>query len=70
MWTIFKVFIEFVTVLFPFYMLAFRPKGMCDLSPWPGMETILPALAGGVLTTNHQPGKSPKCSLFNASKHL
>ena len=29
MWTIFKVFIEFVTILFLFY--AFWPRGMWDL---------------------------------------
>ena len=25
MWTVFKVFIEFVTILFLFYVLVFRP---------------------------------------------
>ena len=33
MWTIFKVFIEFVTILLLFYVLAFWPRGMGDLSP-------------------------------------
>ena len=32
MWTIFKVFIEFVTTLLLFYVLAFCPQGMWDLS--------------------------------------
>ena len=32
MWTIFKVFIEFVTVLLLFYVLLFWPWGMWDLS--------------------------------------
>ena len=32
MWTIFKVFIEFVTVLLLFYVLVFWPQGMWDLS--------------------------------------
>ena len=32
MWTTFKVFIEFVTILFLFYVLVFWPRGMWDLS--------------------------------------
>ena len=32
MWTIFKVFIEFVTILLVFYVLVFLPRGMWDLS--------------------------------------
>ena len=32
MWTIFKVFIEFVTILLLFYVLVFWPRGMWDLS--------------------------------------
>ena len=32
MWTMFKVFIEFVTVLLLFYVLFLGPLGMCDLS--------------------------------------
>ena len=32
MWTIFKVFIEFVTILFLFYILVFWPQVMWDLS--------------------------------------
>ena len=32
MWTIFKVFIEFVTILFLFYVLVFWPQIMWDLS--------------------------------------
>ena len=31
MGTIFKVFIEFVTILLPFYVLVFWPRGMSDL---------------------------------------
>ena len=31
-WTIFKVFIEFVTILLLFYVLIFWPRGMWDLS--------------------------------------
>ena len=32
MWTIFKVFIEFVTILLLFYVLVFWPRGTWDLS--------------------------------------
>ena len=32
MWTIFKVFIEFVTVLLLFYVLVFWPRGVWDLN--------------------------------------
>ena len=32
MWTIFNVFIEFVTLLLLFYVLVFWPRGMWDLS--------------------------------------
>ena len=32
MWTIFKVFIEFVTILLLFYVLVFWQRGMWDLS--------------------------------------
>ena len=32
MWTIFKVFIEFVTILLLFHVLVFWPRGMWDLS--------------------------------------
>ena len=32
MWTIYKVFIEFVTILFLFYILVFWPQGMWGLS--------------------------------------
>ena len=32
MWTILKVFIEFVTILRLFYVLAFWPQGMWDPS--------------------------------------
>ena len=32
MWTIFKVFIEFVTILLLFYVLVFWPPGMWDFT--------------------------------------
>ena len=54
MWTIFKVFIEFVTILLLFYILDFWPGGMCDLSPSPGIEPALTVLVGKVLTAQQQ----------------
>ena len=33
MWTIFKVIIEFVAILFVFYVLVFWPPGIWDLIP-------------------------------------
>ena len=50
MWTVFKVFIEFVTILLLFYVLW-------DLSYRPWFEPAHPALEGEVLTTG-PPGKS------------
>ena len=32
MWTTFKVFIEFVTILLLFYVLVFWPRSMWDLN--------------------------------------
>ena len=58
MWTIFKVFIEFVTILLLFYVLVFWPRGMWDLSS--------PTKEGGVLTTG-TPGKSHN-TLFSGKK--
>ena len=57
MWTILKVFIEFVTILLRYYVLVFWPRGMWDLSPRLGIEPAPPALEGEVLTTG-PPGKS------------
>ena len=56
--TIFKVFIEFVTILFLFYVLAFWPQACGILAPKAGIEPTLPALEGEVLTTG-PPGESP-----------
>ena len=57
MWTIFKDFIEFVTILIVFYVLIFGHKTCGILIPWPGIESSLHALGGEVLTTG-PPGKS------------
>ena len=46
-WTIFKVFIEFVTILLLFYV-----REACGISaPRPGIKPAPPALEGEVLTT-------------------
>ena len=50
MWTIFKLFMEFLTILLLFYVLVFWPRGIEILAPWPGIEPAPPALEGGVLT--------------------
>ena len=60
MWTIFKVFIEFVTILFLVFMCVCCCFFFCEpygiLASRPGIELILPALEGKVLTTRW-PGK-------------
>ena len=57
MWTIFKVFIEFVTVLLLFYVLVLWTKICGILAPPPGIESSPPILEGKVLTAGLQ-GKS------------
>ena len=57
MWTIFKVFIEFVTILLLFYVLVLDHKACRILAPRPGFEPTPPALEAEVLTTG-APGKS------------
>ena len=57
MWTIFKVFIEFVTILLRFMFWFFDPEACGSLAPQPGIEPASPALEGKVLTTG-PPGKS------------
>ena len=46
MWTIFKVFIEFVTILLRFYVLVFWPRGEASgiLAPRSGIEPEPPAV--------------------------
>ena len=57
MWTIFKVFIEFVAILFQ----LFGPEAYGILAPQPGINPAPSALDGEVLMTG-PPGKSPDCS--------
>ena len=51
MWTIFKVFTEFVTVFLLFSVLVFLATRRGILAPQPGIEPTTPALEGEVLTT-------------------
>ena len=59
--TIFKVFIEFVTILHLFWFLGGKACGI--LAPWPGIEPAPPALEGGAgyyeIITIGLPGESP-----------
>ena len=61
MWTIFKLFIEFVTILLLFCVLVFYPWGMWDLVPWQGIKPALPTLAGKVLTTGSPEKSFSRC---------
>ena len=54
---IFKVFIEFVTVLLLLYDLVFWPQGMWDFSFQLGIEPSHPALEDAA-STSGPPGKS------------
>ena len=51
MWTTFKVFIEFVIIFFciMFWFFGHKPCGV--LAPGPGIEPMLPAMEGAILTT-------------------
>ena len=51
MWTIFKVFIEFVTILLLFYVLVFWQRGMWDLSSPTRDQTRIPFI--GRWSLNH-----------------
>ena len=42
MWTIFKAYIGFVTMLLLFYVLDFWPQGMWDLNSWTRDQTFTP----------------------------
>ena len=51
-WIIFKVFIEFVTMLLLFYVLFFGQEACGIIAPGPGIKPIPPALDGEAL--DHQ----------------
>ena len=55
-WTILKVFIEFVAVLLLFMFWFFGSEAGGVLAPGLGAEPALPALEGKILTTG-SPGK-------------
>ena len=57
MWTTFKVFIEFDTILFLFHVLVFGRQACGFLAPRPGIEPAPPALWSKVLTPG-PPGMS------------
>ena len=63
MCTTFKVFIEFVIILFQFHVLVFGRQACGFLVPRPGIEPAPPALGSKVLTTG-PPGMSQGV-LFN-----
>ena len=64
MWTIFKVFIAFATVLplFCLLVLSFGPEAHGILAPKPGIKPPFPALEGEVLATG--PSGNPYTPLF------
>ena len=63
MWTIFKVFIEFVTTLFLYFVWFFGREACGILGPRPGIKPAHPILEGEILTTG-PPGKSPDCCFY------
>ena len=63
-WIIFKAFIEFATILFWFYVLAFWPQGMWDLSCLTRDWTHTPCM--GRRSLNHWT-TSPQCLVFYLS---
>ena len=68
-WTIFKVFTEFATILFPFMFWFFGHKACAILAPEPEMESMSVALGSKVLTTGPS-GKSFWSGLRLAVKNL
>ena len=65
MWTIFKAFVEFVTLLFLIYILGFFGHETCRIwAPQPGIKPALLALEAEVLTSG-PPGKSLDFSVWN-----
>ena len=66
MWTIFKVFIEFVAILLLFYVLVFWPRGILGSLT---RDPITPALKGDVLVTG-LPRKSLTFKVLNCFSDL
>ena len=63
MWTIFKIFIEFVTTLFLFYALVFWPQGMWDLSSLTRDQTLISYI--GRLSLNHSTAREVPIATFS-----
>ena len=66
LWTILKVFIESVAVLFLFYDLVFGYEACGILTPQQGIKLAAHALEGEVITTG-PPGKSLSFSFKHIS---
>ena len=67
MHTIFKVFIEFVTISLLFYALDFWPQGMWDLISPTRDQTCIPCI--GTQSLNHSTmGKFPRFFLYAYNK--
>ena len=56
MWTIFQVFIEFITIFLLFYVFFFWLQA-CGIFAWPGAEPTHPTLEGGFLITGMIKGR-------------
>ena len=72
MWTIFKVIIEFVTILLLFCFSFLGHKACGILAPRPEIRPAHPAFEGGVLITG-LPGTAPGCFclfFFFKAEHL
>ena len=63
MWIIFKVFVEFVTILLVFYVLGFCLQGMWDLNCPARNQTCTPCARSCCL--NHQPFREVPGSHLN-----
>ena len=63
MWTVFKVFIEFFTILLRFHVLVFWPQSTWDLGFPTRFEPTALALEGGVFTAGLP--ESPEMSIRN-----
>ena len=68
MWTIFKVFIEFVTILLVLFWF-FGHEACGIIAPRPGIEPAPSALEGEVLITG-PPGKSPGMVIYLSKENI
>ena len=66
MWTIFKVFIEFVTILLLFYVLFFWLQGMWDLS-CPTRDRTCTSCIGGQSLNHWTTREVPELDILNGS---